>query len=163
MLIFRIFTVIMNKSRRLSGEPCLEENVNFPPLEKFSPPDKLPTNASILGRIRYLSGGGKRNMLADQAMIEVAKEVEAKYYHDTVYCKSISMITKEIKKMWTTFQEGKRLAKAGRLTLTKAKDYVQLTKDKDILFDVSTSDIKKGKILAVEWGVKMGEREKNIS
>lgn len=99
-------------------------------------------------------------MLADQAMIEVAKEVEAKYYHDTVYCKSISMITKEIRKMWTTFQEGKRLAKAGRLTLTKAKDYVQLTKDKDILFDVSTSDIEKGKILAVEWGVKMGEREK---
>ena len=126
----------MKKRRRLSGEPCLEENINFPPLERFNPPDKLPTYASIVGRIRYLSGGGKRNMPADKAIVEVAKEVEAKYYHDTVFCKSLSEITREIKKMWTMYQDGKKLAKAGRLTLTKAKAYVELTKEKDLLISL---------------------------
>ena len=110
----------------------MEENVNFPPLEKFDPPDKLTTSASIVGRIRYLSGGGKRNLAADKAIVEVSEEVEAKYYHDTVYCKSLSEITREMKKMWTIYQEGKKLAKAGRLTLIKAKEYVELTKKKDL-------------------------------
>ena len=159
-LIFRIDLVMMKKSRRLSGEPCLLENVNFPSLERFSPHDKLPTNASIIGRIRYLAGGGKKNLSVDKAIYEVTKEVEAKYYHDTVYCKSLRMITKDIQKMWTTYQEGKKVAKAGRLTLNKAKAYVELTKDKDLLFDVSTDDIERANILAVEWGVKMGQREK---
>ena len=38
-------------------------------------------------------------MAADKAIVEVAKEVEAKYYHDTVYCKSLSEITRQIRKM----------------------------------------------------------------
>ena len=86
-------------------------------------------------------------MSVDKAIYEVAKEVEAKYYHDTVYCKSLRMITKDIQKMWTTYQEGKKVAKAGRLTLTKAKAYVELTTDKDLLFDVSTDDIERANIL----------------
>ena len=144
----------MKKSRRLSGEPCLDEEVNFPCLEKFNPPDKLPAVASVLGRIRFLSSGGKKNMPIDQAIVEVSKEVEAKYYHDTVYCKSLSEINRKVRNLWTTFSEGKKVAKAGRMNLTKAKEYVELTKNKDDLFDVSTEDGERRKKLEAEWGVK---------
>ena len=62
--------------------------------------------------------------------------------------------------MWPNFQEGKRLAKAGRLTLTKAKVYIELIKQKDKLFDMHSEDPGRRKALEEEWGVKMGERER---
>ena len=62
------------KSRRLSGEPALHED-HFPPLTQFNPPDKLPSMASVIGRLRNLSGGGRSNMISHKAVLEVAKEV----------------------------------------------------------------------------------------
>ena len=44
------------KSKRLSREPPLDEDFHFPPLKTFNPPDKLPTHASIIGRLRKLIG-----------------------------------------------------------------------------------------------------------
>ena len=99
-------------------------------------------------------------MEIQKAILEVTKEVECKYYHDTIYCKSTSQIVQDIRKMWTNFQEGKRLAKAGRLTLTKAKAYTDMIKNKDTLFDVSTDVVARKELLKLEWGVVMGEREK---
>ena len=122
------------RSRRLSGEPDLRDDIHFPPLSKFNPPDKLPTIASIIGRLRMLSGGG--NMPANKAVLEVAKEVESKYYHD--------------------LRDGKRKAKAGRMTHTTAKVY--MIKKKYMLFDVSTDDVERKKHLEKKWGVKMGVR-----
>ena len=148
------------KSRRLAGEPALQEDLHFPPLDKFYPPDKLPTIASIIGRMRSLSGRGKCNMTGHKAALEVAKEVESKYFHDTIYCMGIRWITNKVTEMWTKFQEGKRLAKAGRHTLAKAKAYVELIRTKDQLFDASSDNIERHKVLEEEWGVKMGEREK---
>ena len=46
------------KSRRQSGEPALHED-HFPPLKKINPPDKLPTKASVIGKMRSLCTGGK--------------------------------------------------------------------------------------------------------
>ena len=114
------------RSRRLSGEPALYENIQFPELTKFNPPDKLPTIASVIGRLRYLMGGGKKNMEKERALREVAKEVEAKYYHDTIYCKSLATIIKELRTIWTSYSEGKKVAKAGKITQTKAKAYICL-------------------------------------
>ena len=93
------------KSRRLSGEPALHDD-HFPPLSKFHPPDKLPSLASIIGRVRMLSGGGKKNLSTDKAVLEVAKEVESKYFHDTVLCHSKSKIAKDIKELLITYKEG---------------------------------------------------------
>ena len=79
------------KSRRLSGEPALHVD-HFPLLLKFDPPDKLPTFASVIGRMRSLCAGGKNNMTKDNAAVEAAKEVMCKYYHDTIYCHSKAKI-----------------------------------------------------------------------
>ena len=68
------------KSRRISGELALHVDY-FPVLLKFNPPDKLPTYASVIGRMRSLCAGGKSNMSKDNAAVEVAKEVMCKYYH----------------------------------------------------------------------------------
>ena len=75
------------KSRRLSGDPPIHlpgDDV-FPLLVLFNPPTKLPIKARVIGWLRYLSGGGKRNMTRAQAVSEVAKEVENKYFHDNVH------------------------------------------------------------------------------
>ena len=148
------------RSRRLSGEPALQDDIHFPPLSQFNPPDKLPTIVSIIGRLRMLSGGGRNNIPANKAVLEVAKEVESKYYHDTVFCKSESQIVTVIRKLWSDFREGKRNAKSGRLTHTTAKAYVDMIKKKDTLFDVSTDDMERKKHLEKKWGVKMGVRDK---
>ena len=66
------------RSRRLSGEEVLDEDCHFPLLSKFNPPDKLPTIAGVIGRLRMLSGGGKKNLSRQQAVAEVSKEIESK-------------------------------------------------------------------------------------
>ena len=93
-----------------------------------------------------------------KAVLEVAKEVESKYYHDTVFCKSESQIVIVIRKLWSDFRDGKRKAKAGRMTHTTAKVY--MIKKKYMLFDVSTDDVERKKHLEKKWGVKMGVRNK---
>ena len=148
------------RSKRLSGEPPLDEDFHFPPLKAFNPPDKLPSNASIIGRLRMLSGGGKQNMPIKKAMVEVAKEVESKYFHDTIFCKSSSSIVKAVGALYKIYSEGKVYAKAGRMNLSIAQQYVELIKTKDQLFDVSTDDPERKKHLELSWGVKMGVREK---
>ena len=107
-----------------------------------------------------LSGRGKHNLDIKSAIVQVTKEVESKYFHDTIYCKSTSQINRLITTTWTNFQEGKRLAKAGRLNLTKAN--VDMIKNKDMLFDFATDVTERQNALKVEWGVTMGEREKNL-
>ena len=73
------------KSRRQSGEPALHVD-HFPLLERFNPPEKLPSYCSIIARMRMLSAGGRSQMTSDKAAVEVAKEVIYKYYRDTIYC-----------------------------------------------------------------------------
>ena len=139
--------------------PALDENVHFPPLRTFNPPDKLPTYASVVGRLRWLSGGRKNNMPINQAIVEVAKEVESKYFHDTIFCKSNASIRKSIGAIHKIFIQGKMFAKAGRMGRTLAKEYVDLIHKKDKLFDFSTDDPNRKKELELIWGVKMGVRE----
>ena len=147
------------RSRRQSGEPALHGD-HFPPLKKFNPPDKLPTKASVVGRVRYLCSGGKNNMSNDKAAVEVAKEVYSKYFHDTVFCLSKSKITQCVKDLWKVQRDGGRVARAGRMNLKLAQDYQKLIKSKDDLFDMATEDPEQKKKLEVEWGVKMGVKEK---
>ena len=99
-------------------------------------------------------------MSSHQAVVEVAKEIESKYFHDTIYCKSYANIIKQLEMVWSNFKEGKKMARKGRTNLTKAKAYIELIKKKDQLFDVYSEDIERRKTLEVEWGVKMGERER---
>ena len=149
------------RSRRISGEPVLEEDFHFPLLSKFHPPDKLPTVASVVGRLRMLCHRGKNNMMTrQQAVAEVSKEIESKYYHDTVHCKSLPAIRRSVTTLYDDFTDGKKEAKKGRLTLTKAKAYVEMIKNKDTLFDMSTDDPERRKLLDTEWGVTMGQMEK---
>lgn len=79
----------------MAGEPVLDADINFPALERFLPATQLPTLGSIIGRLRYLSSGGKRNWSHDQAILQVTVEVESKYYHDTVYCQHTKTILKK--------------------------------------------------------------------
>ena len=62
--------------------------------------------------------------------------------------------------MFDNFTEGKKEAKKGRLTLAKAKVFIEMIKDKDTLFDMSTNDPDRKRQLDIEWGVKMGEMGK---
>ena len=147
------------KSRRLSGEPAIHLD-HFPLLAKFDPPDMLPTYGSVLGVMRSLCGGGKNQMSNGDAAVETAKLVMCKYYHDTIYCHSQSTITKHLKDVWRIYKEGGRYARAGRMNLKVAQEFEELIKKRDTLFDMSTDDPTRKKLLEMEWGVKMGMKEK---
>ena len=70
------------KSRRQSGE-IIWDSDHFPACSKFQPPTKLPTIKSVVGRVRFLTMGGKHQMQRNTAVKQVALEIECKYYHDT--------------------------------------------------------------------------------
>ena len=58
---------VRKKSRRQSGEIIWEDD-HFPPCQKFQPPTKLPTIKSVVGRVRYLTKGGKHQEKKDMAL-----------------------------------------------------------------------------------------------
>ena len=95
------------KSRRLSGEPVLDADLDFPVSKTFQPPTQLPTYKSVLGRLRFLSSGGKRNMSSMDAAREVSKEIYCKYFHDSVYCSSFETIVYKVNNLWETYRKGK--------------------------------------------------------
>ena len=57
-----------------------------------------------------LSGRGKHNLDIKSAIVQVTKEIESKYFPD-----------QQADNHYLDYQEGKRLAKVGRLNLIKAK------------------------------------------
>ena len=74
----------------------------------FQPPTKLPTLRSVVGRVRFLTAGGKHQMSRDTAIKQVALEVESKYYHDTICCIPERTIERRLEKIMETFNTGKK-------------------------------------------------------
>ena len=150
------------RSRRLSGELVLDVDKSLPMCEKFQPPTKLPTLKSVLGRMRALSGGAKRNMSLKEAAKEVAKEVYCKYYHDTVCCFSVKWIQVLIEKEYQVMSKGKHRLAQGRDNSDDVRKLKEQVARIDTLFPAyldPEKDDEKRKKCEEDWGVKMSEAE----
>ena len=101
------------KTRHSSGG--IDPNVLFPAMTSFLHPTKLPVIKSVIGVMRHLMAGGKARMSVKEAVREVAKRVYAKWFHDTIYCISLSTIVDRLEKMWNVFKEGNKRFNAGLL------------------------------------------------
>ena len=87
----------------------LDPDKDFPPCKYFQPPTKLPTVQSVIGMLRYhLEMVGIGKVTTDMAVQEVAKQVYTKYYHDTVFCVSLTTIHRRVKALRKQFSEGKK-------------------------------------------------------
>ena len=151
---------VRKKSRRQSGE-IIWESDHFPPCSKFQPPSKLPTIKSVVGRVRYLTMGGKHQERKDMAIKQVAMEVESKYYHDTVYCMPIRTILRKLENVMSIYKNGKaRLLEGNRDSAKVVQEYKDLILEKDKLFEVATSSPEQRTKCELSWGVKMGDKEK---
>ena len=78
------------KTRHQSGD--INPDVEFPVLDQFQRPTQLPTYKSVIGVLQSLTAGGKVNRSHDEAVREVAKQLYAKWFHDTVYCLALNTI-----------------------------------------------------------------------
>ena len=87
-----------------SGGTILDADVTFPPMRTYETETKLPSIKSVLCMLRK---GGSGNC-GDFASRGVAKQVSAKWYHDTVACESLSTITREEEKLRNRFVNGNR-------------------------------------------------------
>lgn len=147
-------------SRLRSVGPLLDPDIVFPESEAFDEPSKLPTNKSIIGVIRHLTGRKYRH---DQSVAEVAKRVYAKYFHDTVYCLPYRTINRRVQKLWDVFREGKKRYSSS----SKGKErkvvgeYRELVENAEKLFDMYETNPSKRTDLKKEWGVGMSQREYN--
>ena len=87
---------------------------DFPPCKTFQPPTQLPTVRSVIGMLRYhldRSTGSKSGIVTkDMAIREVAKQICAKFYHDTVYCVSLNTIVRKANELKKLVIEGKKRA-----------------------------------------------------
>ena len=145
-----------------SGGKIYDADVEFPPMKIYEPKSKLPTIRSVIGMLRYHVGKGGAGKSVDIAVREVAKQVMAKWYHDTVCCKSLSTITREVEKLRSTFVNGKRRFTArGEKSLNEAvvKKYLELFDIKSSLFDIYQEDKDKRMQVEAEWGVTMSPME----
>ena len=77
-------------------------------------------------------------MSRQEAVTEVSKEIKSKYFHDTVFSKPFRSIFRSVETLYENFMGGKKEAKRGRMNLAKAKACVDMIKDKNKLFDMST-------------------------
>ena len=61
------------------------------------------------------------------AVREVAKQVYAKYFHDTVFCVSVSTIERRVEKLRKTFSVGRmRYGESGKEESKPVKEYKEL-------------------------------------
>ena len=144
-----------------SGGPIFEVDVEFPPMKTYEPKTKLPTIKSVIGMIRFHVGRGGAGHSTDVGVREVAKLIQAKWYHDTVACKSYPTIIREVEKLRATFMNGKRRFALGEKhqNETIVKKFMELVKVKNNLFDIYQEDKEKRKLVEIEWGVTMSDNE----
>ena len=120
-----------------SSATVFDFDTEFPPLKQFTPSDKLPDYLNVVGMLRnLLEGKGQgREVTVDVAVREVSREILAKWFHDTVYHKSLNTICKMVGKVHSTYIEGKRRLGQGKLESEAYKQLVELYKKKRQLFD----------------------------
>ena len=78
--------------------------------------------------LRYhLERQGKGTVTNAMAVREVAKQVYAKYFHDTVFCVSVSTIQRRVEKLRKTFSVGRmRYDETGKQESRAVKEYKEL-------------------------------------
>ena len=96
----------------------------------FTPSDKLLDYLNVVGMLRnLLEGKGQgRGVTVDVAVREVSKEVLAKWFHDTVYHKSLNTICKMVGKVHSTYIEGKRRLGQGKLESDDISSWLSCTR-----------------------------------
>ena len=136
-----------------SSATVFDFNQEFPPMKQFTPSDKLPDIRSVVGVLRYvLEQQGVGKVTVDIGAREVAKLVLAKWFHDSVYHKSMKSIMKMIKKLYDTYTVGKHRQAQGRLNSDSFKLFEELYRDKRKLFDVYPDDQIRISSCQEEWG-----------
>ena len=148
----------MAASTRHSGE-VLDADIVLPMMDKFSHRGKLPTIKSVIGVLRSMTGGGKKQVAHAIAVKEVVKLVYSKWYHDTVCCISMRSMERKLSELWKDFREGKKRLGGGRENCKAVDKYKNLVEAKDKLWDVYPPDEKRRRECEQEWGVTMGEHE----
>ena len=139
------------KTRHQSGG--IDPGVVFPIMPGFLPSTQLPTNKSVVGVLQYLTSGGIANTSHNDAIREVAKLVYAKWYHDTVFCVSLSSIVRKLENVWKIFREGRKRFSSGREGGKALNDYRKIVEEADKLFDVGVSSPEQTARCKEEWGV----------
>ena len=145
------------KTRNKSGG--IDPAVVFPSMPQFMPSSQLPTNKSILGVLLHMTSGGAAQTKHSDAVREVSKLTYAKWYHDTVFCISLSSVVRRVDEMWQTFREGRRRYGEGRVDGKAMEKYKELVNNVNKLFDIGATTAKQRQNCLDDWGVSMSEHE----
>ena len=109
-----------------SSAPDFDLDTAFPKMKMFLPATMLPTLASVVGMLRYpsltlsdthsfthsltclLRYGSRKGISRSTAVTEVAKQIYAKWYHDSIPCVSPSPLRAKLEKLLVLVQEGQK-------------------------------------------------------
>ena len=149
------------KTRRQSGD--INPDVEFPLLDNFRRPTKLPTYQDVIGVLQSLTAAKIKH---EDAVREVAKMVYSKWFHDTVFCVHLNTVQDRLRKTWEIFREGRKRFNAGRMSGPAIDAYKSLVKNKDCLYDIGYQTAKSEALkeacvdrCKAEWGVTMSDKE----
>ena len=149
-----------SRSRTRSGAKEYDADREFPPTKNFHPPTKLPTQNRVIRMLRYhMELDGRGVVTTAMAVREVAKQIHAKYYHDTIYCVSLHTIHRSVEALKRVYSEGRMRYSQNRENSRAVKDYKELFEKKDKLFEVYAEDPVRRQAVKNEWGVSMSEME----
>ena len=96
----------------------------------------------------------------EKASREVSKLIIAKWFHDTVYHKSMDSIQKMVKKVYTVYKEGKQRQTQQRFDSIGYNKFVELYEKRRELFDVFPEDPNRIQKCHEEWGgMRMTQRD----
>ena len=86
--------------------------------------------------LKYHISDGSACNSAEKAVTEVAEQIEAKWNHDTVVCKSLSTIVRKVEEVRKTFVAGKLRYARGKLANneTLVKNYKASFEKKEASF-----------------------------
>ena len=153
------------KPHTRSAGPIYDIDIAFQENKIYYPTRQLPTLGGVIGMLRYHTSPRKlcTGKNRSKAIREVAKQLYAKWFHDSIPCIDYETLVKRLTKLLSVVQEGAKRQKQGIEERKVVKEYKKLVENKDKLYDIfprklnGEEDKEKRRKVEEDWGENMSK------
>ena len=136
-----------------------DPDVDFPVFDpgEWSKSGHLPITSEVIGAIRHTTG---IKVSAKQACYKVAQMLINHWSIRNVYTKTEYNVQNQLDTMYKEFQLIRKIfMKKGKPSQPSLERYLKFKESKEKVFDISTEDKERIKVLEEKFGVKMSKSE----
>ena len=137
-------------------------DVDYPPFDpgEWRGSGHLPIWAEAIGAVRFLVN---KKVSAKEATMNIAKILVDHWTQRNVYTKTPQNVQKKLESQYKEFLLIRKIFLKGKPSKSGLERYTSFKEEKDNVYDISTEDKERIKVLEDEIGIKMSKAEQDYS